>query len=445
MAIQIRRGTNTEWENNNSNIVAGEPAIATDTERFFVGTTSGDFAEFANLDIIAPAYDTSTSYVVGDVMNHHGKLYSCNTPCSGTFNASYWDEKSLVEILKDLESEIDYAQYEIGYANGELITIDNGASEIPVKDLTVAIEAVQSGSGDPSPTNIRPISGWDEVNVNVTGINVWDEEWESGDINVTDGSKRANTSRIRSKNFIPVQPSTTYYSHNAYSNAIVCFYDASKGWVSQNLHEVYESAKDKTFTTPSWCHYIMFYMNGTTYNNDISINYPSTDHAYHAYNGQTYTIDLNGTRYGGTLDVTTGVLTITHSYVLIDGSNVGSVGTASSGVKYAQCDSTSVGGLSGSLNCLCSSYKITSNVPSESGYIRCLGDNVYIYDNDFTNKESAIDILDAEPAQYVYELATPQTVQLTPTQVRTVLGTNNLWNQMNSNNELAYRISNALN
>lgn len=41
MAIQIRRGTNTEWESNNSNIVVGEPAIATDAERFFVGTASG--------------------------------------------------------------------------------------------------------------------------------------------------------------------------------------------------------------------------------------------------------------------------------------------------------------------------------------------------------------------------------------------------------------------
>ena len=145
MAIQIRRGTNTEWESNNSNIVVGEPAIATDAERFFVGTASGDYAEFANIDVIAPAYDTTTSYVVGDIINYHGKLYSCNAPCSGAFNASYWDEKSLAEILKDLENEIDYAQYEIGYADGKLITINNGASEIPVKDLTVDIEAVQSG------------------------------------------------------------------------------------------------------------------------------------------------------------------------------------------------------------------------------------------------------------------------------------------------------------
>lgn len=45
MAIQIRRGTNTEWESNKSNIVAGEPAVTLDTGRFFVGTGNGEFVE----------------------------------------------------------------------------------------------------------------------------------------------------------------------------------------------------------------------------------------------------------------------------------------------------------------------------------------------------------------------------------------------------------------
>ena len=47
MAIQIRRGTNAQWESNKSNIVAGEPAITTDTGRFFVGTGSGTYQEYA--------------------------------------------------------------------------------------------------------------------------------------------------------------------------------------------------------------------------------------------------------------------------------------------------------------------------------------------------------------------------------------------------------------
>ena len=38
----------------------------------------------------------------------------------------------------------------------------------------VSLEPKQAGSGDPSPENVRPISGWDEVTVNVRGKNVVD-------------------------------------------------------------------------------------------------------------------------------------------------------------------------------------------------------------------------------------------------------------------------------
>ena len=50
MAIQIRRGTDADWEANKSNIVSGEPAITTDSGRFFVGTGNGTYEEFVNVD-----------------------------------------------------------------------------------------------------------------------------------------------------------------------------------------------------------------------------------------------------------------------------------------------------------------------------------------------------------------------------------------------------------
>ena len=50
-------------------------------------------------------------------------------------------------------------------ASGDIITITDGADNMPLFSAVVNIEPVQSGSGDPSPTNIRPISGWTQVNV----------------------------------------------------------------------------------------------------------------------------------------------------------------------------------------------------------------------------------------------------------------------------------------
>lgn len=58
-----------------------------------------------------------------------------------------------------------------GYKVGEVetptpIATFNGTAN-PLKSLSASIVPVQAGSGDPSPTNVRPISGWDEVNITV--------------------------------------------------------------------------------------------------------------------------------------------------------------------------------------------------------------------------------------------------------------------------------------
>lgn len=44
---------------------------------------------------------------------------------------------------------------------GAIASFNDGA-DAPLKSLKVAIEPQQAGSGDPSPTNVRPISGWTE-------------------------------------------------------------------------------------------------------------------------------------------------------------------------------------------------------------------------------------------------------------------------------------------
>jgi hypothetical protein len=49
----------------------------------------------------------------------------------------------------------------------DIATFTDG-SNLPMPKLQVGIEPIQEGSGDPSPENIRPISGWDEVNVVVS-------------------------------------------------------------------------------------------------------------------------------------------------------------------------------------------------------------------------------------------------------------------------------------
>ncbi|SCW60370.1 hypothetical protein SAMN05660484_02028 [Eubacterium ruminantium] len=58
------------------------------------------------------------------------------------------------------------------HAEGSVILIDDGKLNEPLKACTVDINPVQSGSGTPSPSNIRPISGWTEANITVADATV---------------------------------------------------------------------------------------------------------------------------------------------------------------------------------------------------------------------------------------------------------------------------------
>lgn len=60
----------------------------------------------------------------------------------------------------------------VGKANGSVVTISDGANGKALKSLVVGIDAVQSGSGDPSPDNVRPITGWTGATIYRTKSNI---------------------------------------------------------------------------------------------------------------------------------------------------------------------------------------------------------------------------------------------------------------------------------
>lgn len=57
----------------------------------------------------------------------------------------------------------------INSASGAVASFNDGADNMKIQKLVVNIEPVQAGSGEPSPDNVRPISGW-------TGANIYNEE-----------------------------------------------------------------------------------------------------------------------------------------------------------------------------------------------------------------------------------------------------------------------------
>ena len=217
--------------------------------------------------------------------------------------------------LKADKSEL-YNVYPTDQESGAIASFTDGADNIPVKSLASEIVAVESGNGQPkSPDNPYTISGFNSGVVPACGINLWNEDYELG-FWYASGVFSPNTSGyMSSKTHIPVKPNTSIcvvIPNNI--SFYLCRYDKNKNFIDR-LTLANPSQRVVQMTSETF--YITFstYQGyGTTYNNDISINYPSTDTSYHAYNGNTYTFTFGQTVYGGHFD-NKGNLVVTHGYI----------------------------------------------------------------------------------------------------------------------------------
>lgn len=138
----------------------------------------------------------------------------------------------------------------------------------------------------------------------------------------------------------------------------------------------------------------------------------------------TTTTSLGRTVYGGTLDVVSGVLT--DKMAMVDLGALNWI-NHSSGVFWAIIN----GKAKGFNNIVCSQYETASaagvgNLQNNQIAGENSGSAVYIKDTRFTTDVAAFKTA-MSGVQLVYELATPQTYTLTPTQVSTLLGENNVW------------------
>ena len=146
-----------------------------------------------------------------------------------------------------------------------------------------------------------------------------------------------------------------------------------------------------------------------------------------------------GTVYGGTLDVTTGVLTVTHKLGTLP-SDITYV--TSSGWKAGSWhgnvfnDGKEVSGYSTIVDMLCDRAPVETpaNIVSTSSAvvygIGWGGAGKQIYFNFGSQYDTLAKIqtyLSENAVQVVYPLGTPATYQLTPTELKTLLGDNAIW------------------
>lgn len=271
--------------------------------------------------------------------------------------------------------------------------------------------------------NLCPISGWTGANVTRTGKNLCDP------------SKRTNTSSTVHHFYLQdgflIKGGVSYTLSTDSEDAVAVYFRSSDNSTTikgGHAVETYTPTKDEFVV-------LQVYKASGVSSVNLQLEIGSTATDYEPYSGQTIQVEFPseaGTVYGGKLTVNedgTGQLVVDRASATI--TSVTSVAEASTGIKYGSTGnylSPLAKSEASSNRNVSSMYKYRINAPSESGWFRIVsGVYIFIFDNRFTDLQTANAILASEKPQFVYELATPITYDLTAAQVRTLLGQNNIW------------------
>ena len=294
-------------------------------------------------------------------------------------------------------------------------------------DVSNMIASVQVEEGSTATTwepysNICPISGHTEVDVQRDGKNLFDKN-NAGNLNGRALNPETGlpyvTSGWTTSSYIKIEPSTTYTLTTTSNSSSVAFYDSEKVYISG-------ATSFGTKTTPSNAKYLRFDYK-TENSGIIQLELGSTATTYEPYAGKTYTIALGSTIYGGTVDFDRGVMTVDRAIAVYDGSNDESWLLDDSGEHYffsielTGRDATKALIANNCENVAIAKVNTNLGVGSDARYLR------YRYAND--NSLTVSDLktyLSSNNLQVCYELATPTTIQLTPQQIQLLKGTNTL-------------------
>lgn len=216
---------------------------------------------------------------------------------------------------------------------GAIASFNSDYNKIPVKSLICNIEPIQEGSGDPSPENVRPISGRTGVNVVRCGKNLIPTNAFTG---VT---KQGLTYTVNTDGTVSVSGTATASSYIAFQT------NFSEDVIINGVPEINGVAVTGTS--------IQVYsdvsgIGGYIRSNDISMVIPTnrtivirlrvdsgtivenalfkpmaristdTDYSFEPYKGNAYSVNWEtdaGTVYGGSLDVVSGKLIVDRGYI----------------------------------------------------------------------------------------------------------------------------------
>lgn len=332
------------------------------------------------------------------------------------------------------------AAYPVDSASGAIASFPDGAEDIPMKSFVCSIEPIQAGSGDPSPDNIRAISGHAGVKAVRAGVNLFNKNTVSAGYRIGPSGQPYADADYSLSDWIIVRPNTTYIRTTTMTtNTAGAIYDANKNFIQRITN-------GKTISTTAATGYVRLSVPSTDIGTE-QFEVGSTESTYEAYKGTTYPVDWTdeaGTVYGGTIDVVSGALTVDRASVDMGTLNWVKSGGANSrfAVNVPNCKPSGIVIADMFKPATYSQvyYHILDNaIASHNTYSQiAIHSTEYEADYDAEGFKAAMTGHIA-----VYELANPVTYQLTPTEVLSLLGQNNCYNDC-GNTAVEYRADIAL-
>lgn len=330
-----------------------------------------------------------------------------------------------------------------------IATFDASAADMPLKGLTVNIEPVQSGIGDPSPDNVREIFGWTKCNIANSSKNIFDIDnaiWIHRKYIKADGTISTNNNYKYCANFTPIiggrkiTVSGTRESSAAVFGVPLAFYDDQKEFLSRITTFPTTSTSagyvQVTVDVPEDAAYFRLNMYDVSVPvSDFQIEYGDTATEYQPFASSMISWeDEAGTVYGGTLDVVSGKLSVEYaSLTLPNADSIRDSTVAGTGkwVRYSLPRNASTN--DDTVNVIGEKLKGINRSPTEyraAWTMQTYLGNSNRYLSVFVPADYTLEQIDAAIAgsQIVYKLTTPIVYDLTDIpEITTLLGENNIW------------------
>ena len=172
----------------------------------------------------------------------------------------------------------------------------------------------------------------------------------------------------------------------------------------------------------------------------------TTASPYQPYNpsSRTISISIGAAVYSGTVDVVTGVVTVTHKRILLGDQIWQNTSSGIFRVANGITDMKTWGTYYHALSWWCNIFKIgtTNSSPQNNCEITTTINSGTIrarYDAIQGDAAAFKAMLEEHNAELVYELAEPLTIQLTPQEVNSLAGDNTMWSDANGDLTVEYR------